>query len=80
MHNGNRRQKTGMMSVALAAGSPPGVAWAFENAPGANAFGLLVVAVLVVAGAVGAWVSLREQRDSRAARNAPPSASDRRVA
>lgn len=53
-----------MLSVALAAGSLPGAAWAFEDAPGANAFGLLVVAVLVVAAGVGAWLSLRERRES----------------
>ena len=78
MHEEKGRTRAGMVSVALAAGSLPEVAWAFENAPGANIFGLLVVAVLLAAGVAGAWVSLREQRDSRRARNAPP--SDRRVA
>lgn len=66
------------MSTALAMGALPGTAWAFDKGPGANEFGLVVVALLVVALAVGAWVSLKERRGSRAARKAPP--SDRRAA
>lgn len=73
MHNHCRRRKTGVTSLAIVTGSMPGAAWAFENAPDANAFGLLVVAVLVLAAGLGAWVSLRERRQAGPARKAPSS-------
>lgn len=40
----------------------PATAWASEGAPDANLFGLVVTALIVIAAAVGAWVSIRERQ------------------
>ncbi len=44
----------------------PAVAWASEGVPNANVFGLVVTALIVIAGGVGAWVSIHERhRDAQ---------------